>query len=72
VGFLSGSREVHDCLVKQWLRYALRRREVPADERSLARVQETFFRTSDIRELLVALAASPAFTYRTATPGEPR
>jgi hypothetical protein len=71
VRFLSRSREVHDCMVKQWLRYALRRREVAADEPSLARVSEAFSKTSDLRELVVGLASSPAFAYRRTSPGEP-
>jgi hypothetical protein len=71
VKFLSRSRNVHDCMAQQWLRYALRRRELPADQLSLTRLQDTFARSSDIRELLVGLTRTPAFTHRAPTPGEP-
>jgi hypothetical protein len=72
VKFLSRTRSTHDCMVQQWLRYALRRRELPADQASLTAVQESFARTSDIRELLVALTRTPSFTHRAPTRGEPR
>ena len=71
VVFLASSREVHHCMVRQWLRYGLRRREVDAETPTLERIQEEFRRTSDIRELVVALVTSPAFTHRARTPGEP-
>jgi hypothetical protein len=70
IKFLSRSRNVHDCMAQQWLRYALRRRETKADEGSLAQVQESFARTSDLRELLVGLATTPSFTRRARSPGE--
>jgi hypothetical protein len=66
VQFLAHTRSAHDCMAQQWLRYALRRREVPADHDSLAALQETFARSGNIRELLVALTRSPSFTHRAA------
>jgi hypothetical protein len=71
VGFLAKSTEVHNCMVRQWLRYGLRRREVSAEEKAIERIQEQFRKSSDLRELVVAIATSPAFTHRVATPGEP-
>jgi hypothetical protein len=70
IPFLAKSREVRDCMARQWLRYALRRKEVGADEPSLAGAQEIFARTSSLRELLVAIAKSHAFGHRALSPGE--
>jgi hypothetical protein len=70
MGFLARSQEVHDCMAQQWLRYALRRKEVAADGPSLEAVKEVFRRTSDLRELMVAITETRAFTHRAASAGE--
>jgi hypothetical protein len=62
---LAQAQDVRDCVARQWLRYTLRRKEVPADDASLATVQKRFAEASyDVRELLVALTTTPAFLFR--------
>jgi hypothetical protein len=71
VGLLAQSDEVRGCMGAQWLRYALRRQEGPGDAASLASAQEAFRKSSyDIRELIVGLVRTHAFTHRTASMGE--
>jgi Protein of unknown function (DUF1592)/Protein of unknown function (DUF1588)/Protein of unknown function (DUF1595)/Protein of unknown function (DUF1585)/Protein of unknown function (DUF1587) len=68
---LAGSKKVQDCVARQWLRYLLRRQETPGDEASLQLAGEAFQKSGfDMRELLVALAQSRAFTHRTLNAGE--
>jgi hypothetical protein len=62
--------DVRRCMGTQWLRYLLRRPEGPGDAASLRAAGEPFRRSSDIRDLLVALTRTRAFTHRTPTPGE--
>jgi hypothetical protein len=57
---LSSSAEVRACVAKQWFRFALSRRETDEDECSL-RVIRAAFAAGNMRELLVAIAKSPAF-----------
>jgi hypothetical protein len=75
---LAQQPEVRDCMARQWLRYALRRRELPSlpgstsnDEAALAVVGEAFKKSNyDMREMIVALTKTRAFTHRTASLGE--
>jgi Protein of unknown function (DUF1592)/Protein of unknown function (DUF1588)/Protein of unknown function (DUF1595)/Protein of unknown function (DUF1585)/Protein of unknown function (DUF1587) len=68
---LAASRKVQACVARQWLRYLLRRQETPGDEASLQLAGEAFERSGfDMRELLVALARSRAFSHRTLNAGE--
>jgi hypothetical protein len=68
---LAASKKVQACVARQWLRYLLRRQETPGDEASLQLAGEAFERSGfDMRELLVALARSRAFTHRTLNAGE--
>lgn len=68
---LATADEVRSCVTTQWLRYFVRRDEVPGDEASLQSANAAFKKSSyDIRELLVALARTPAFTHRLPSVGE--
>jgi hypothetical protein len=63
--------EVRDCAVKKWLRYLIGRKEGPGDARSLALASDAFARSSYVlRELVVGLVTSRAFSHRTPSPGE--
>jgi hypothetical protein len=63
--------EVSACVAKQYLRYALRRKEVATEDPSIKVLDETF-KTSgyDLRELLVSLTKTRAFTHRALSAGE--
>jgi hypothetical protein len=76
---IAGSSDLRSCMAKQWLRYALGRREVAADPKmnsvgedpSLKYMGDAFSGASyDIRTLLVAFTRTTAFTHRTPAPGE--
>jgi hypothetical protein len=68
---LAASEEVGACLATQWMRYLIRREETMGDRPSLQAVQKAFRDSShDLRELLVAIVSSDAFTRRTPAPGE--
>jgi hypothetical protein len=68
---LAASDEVRSCVATQWIRYLLRREETPGDMPSVAGVQKAFRDSSyDMRELLVAIVSSDAFTRRTPAAGE--
>jgi hypothetical protein len=66
---LAGSPAVHACFARQVFRNELGRVETDADACALSAATAAFTgKNLDLRELLVALATSPAFTTRTATP----
>lgn len=67
VKLMAASPTVQSCFATQWLRYAFGRPETPADQASLNAVATALASTGDVRELIVALAKSRTFTYRTAT-----
>jgi Protein of unknown function (DUF1592)/Protein of unknown function (DUF1588)/Protein of unknown function (DUF1595)/Protein of unknown function (DUF1585)/Protein of unknown function (DUF1587) len=68
---LGASRQVAECMARQFLRYALRRKETPGDQPSLAAAAEAFGKESgNLRELIVALTKTRAFTHRTPSTGE--
>jgi hypothetical protein len=68
---LASSDEVRSCMATQWTRYLLRREETKGDMPSLAAIQKVFRDSSyDMRELLVAIVSSDAFTRRTPAAGE--
>jgi hypothetical protein len=68
---LAKSSEVRDCMATQWLRYFLRRNEGDGDTASLQAARAAFAKSSyDLRELLVALTGTRAFTHRSPSPGE--
>ena len=68
---LAAAEEVRSCMATQFMRYLLRREESKGDMPSLEAVQKTFRDSSyDMRELLVAIVSSDAFTRRTPAEGE--
>jgi hypothetical protein len=68
---LAAADEVRACLATQWMRYLVRREETKGDLPSLEAVQKAFRDASyDMRELLVAIVSSDAFTRRTPAAGE--
>jgi len=68
--FFAQSKQVEDCMSRQYLRYALRRREAAGDEPSLAAALASFQQSNNLRELIVALTKSRVFTHRTPSMGE--
>ena len=67
VKLMAASPTVQDCFSTQWLRYAFGRAETPADRASLTAATGMLSSTGDVRELIVALAKSRTFLYRTTT-----
>jgi hypothetical protein len=68
---LAASEDARRCLVLQWARFALARREVPAEAASLGAAYEAFARAGfDLRALLAALARTRTFLYRAPAAGE--
>ena len=68
---LAGSKQVATCMARQFLRYALRRKEVVGDEQALAATEAAFASKSyDLKELMVALTKTRSFTHRTPSTGE--
>jgi hypothetical protein len=68
---LAGAKDVRECLSTQWLRYFTRRIESAGDTASLQAANEAFAKSSyDMRELLVALTKTRAFTHRSPSVGE--
>ena len=65
------SPQVANCMAKQFLRYTLRRHEDICDEESLMAAQAAFAKQSNnLRDLMVALTRTRAFTHRTPAIGE--
>jgi hypothetical protein len=68
---LAGSVEVRRCVAQQWMRFAYGREVLRADEASLQSTWTRFEASGhDVRELLVAIAVSRSFRFRTAADGE--
>jgi hypothetical protein len=68
---LAASKEVQDCMARQWFRYALRKKERAGDEPSVTWAQDVFRKSGgDLRELIVALTKTRSFSHRTASMGE--
>jgi hypothetical protein len=68
---LAGTRELRDCVARQWLRYVLRRTEVPEEAGSLAALAAAFEGSAwDVRELMVSVTRTRAFTHRKPGDGE--
>jgi Protein of unknown function (DUF1592)/Protein of unknown function (DUF1588)/Protein of unknown function (DUF1585)/Protein of unknown function (DUF1595)/Protein of unknown function (DUF1587) len=68
---MATSDEVQTCFARQWLRYGLGRLET-ADDLSSLNAAASAFKSNmrDIRELVVAVATSSSFRYRTPGTGE--
>jgi hypothetical protein len=68
---LGDSKQVGDCLARQFLRYALKRKEQVGDEAGIASALAAFSSKGyDVRELMVALTKTKAFTHRYPSMGE--
>jgi hypothetical protein len=68
---ISTTPELRECMAKHWLRYMLRRTEVPEEVGSLKLLNESFSKGNwDIRELMVAVTKTRAFTHRKPFEGE--
>jgi hypothetical protein len=68
---LATNAEVRDCMSKQWLRYVLRRMEVPEEEGSFKSALADFSKSGyDLRELMVSTTKTRAFTHRQPQEGE--
>ena len=66
-GALAASPEVHECFARQVFRFDVGRVETDADGCSIAQATTAYAaKNLDLRELIVALATSPAFSTRTA------
>jgi len=69
--FIAKAPETRDCMVRQWTRFALGRRELASEEPSFKALQGVFESTGyDLREMLVALTKTRMFTHRALTAGE--
>jgi uncharacterized protein DUF1592/uncharacterized protein DUF1588/uncharacterized protein DUF1585/uncharacterized protein DUF1595/uncharacterized protein DUF1587 len=68
---MATSDEVQTCFARQWLRYGLGRLDTAQDLTSLDAAASAFKSSMrDIRELVLAIATSPTFRYRTPGTGE--
>lgn len=64
---LAHSRDVHDCYVRQWFRWGFGRNETSDDSPTLEGLQAGFWESGgDIQELIINIAASHEFRYRSA------
>ncbi len=71
VDLITTSGEARSCAAKQWLRYALTRRETDDDQASLNAEHAAFSAAGyDLRALFLSVASTPSFLYRTSTPPE--
>jgi hypothetical protein len=68
-GLLAGSAEVKKCFATQWVRYAFKRKETAGDTASIESAATAFGKGS-VRDLLVGVATSRSFRYRTPAAGE--
>jgi hypothetical protein len=68
---LSTLDEVRSCMSTQWFRYVMRRKEGAGDALSLRQAGEAFQKSSyTLKELIVGLTRTRAFTHRTPSAGE--
>ena len=66
---LGKSKQVHDCFATQYLRFALGRSEKPEDTCSVQQIQHAFYAGGgDFRSLLLSIATSDSFRFRSAPP----
>ncbi len=71
VSLLAESEDVRRCVSSQWLRFAYGRAEGSGDESSTKAAYEAFAGSDfNVRELMLALAESRSFLYRTMPEGE--
>jgi hypothetical protein len=67
---LAAAADVRACLARQWLRYALGRREEAADARSLEAVLRALGPDAGVLDPMLAIVQSKSFLYRAPAPGE--
>jgi hypothetical protein len=68
---LAASSDVRSCFVTQWARYAFNRLETDADRASLNGAFDVFSKANfTVRELVVGVATSRSFSYRSPSAGE--
>ncbi len=65
---LAKSRTIHDCYAKQWFRFAFARDTSPEDLAVLKPIQESFYKSGNIQELLLSIVASHPFRMRRVQP----
>jgi len=71
LGQLAKRPEVSSCMATQWLRYGLRRHDEDGDAASLTALNKVFSDAKfDMRELMVAVTKTRAFTHRSLSAGE--
>ncbi|HVJ16504.1 MAG TPA: DUF1588 domain-containing protein, partial [Polyangiaceae bacterium] len=58
------SKQVRECMATQWLRYAVRRAEAPADACSQEQITKDFRESGDMKQLVRAVVQSDAFRYK--------
>jgi len=67
VNLLARSERIRECAATQWFRFAVGRHEAPADDCVLGEVRARFAEGKHrIRDLVLAVATSPAFMFRQA------
>jgi hypothetical protein len=65
---LARTPEVRDCAARNWMRFLLRRDERPEEAGSLDAIEEAFASSAyDVRELILAITKTRAFTHRNPT-----
>jgi hypothetical protein len=69
-GILAASDTVNRCFSTMWLRYATKRNELAADQASLNDSFSAFTKAGSISDLMVAVAGSRTFRYRSPAMGE--
>lgn len=69
---LAASKEVEECMARQWFRFSLGRYEGAADKCALERVSAEFANAGrDIRALVASIVASDPFRFRRTMPAAP-
>jgi hypothetical protein len=69
--FLAKAPETRDCMVRQWMRFALGRHEEKTEEPSFKVLQEVFKNSNySLRDMILAMTKTRAFTHRVPTAGE--
>jgi len=68
---LAQSPDVRNCMANEWLRYFVRRHEGDGDAASLQSATASFTKAGfDLRQLIVSLTKTRAFTHRSPSVGE--
>ena len=71
LGQLASSEDFSRCFSDQWLRYVLGRRLLPSDAATPSTIHDAFKGAGlNVKELLVRVVSSQAFSHRSVTEGE--